>query len=192
MEEDFQQPSEAEMELNRSLPMAATQDANLTMWQLDSSEILEGAEHRLRGEIFGQVVDKDGNIRRAWYCPVGSRPLMNELGIRQIINLSSNNIDRITFLSNLSEEQILMMTKETHKDLAQLISRNHRLYELDKSNFNIVISMIVFRIFPALMRAWQEWERKHLRTVERRGYTYSGDSEQKKGLSFNPFAKRDK
>lgn len=186
MEDDYNEPSAEEVNISQGMSKYGLQDPDLTRWQLSSDDVVLWIEHDLRGEIFDEM-------GRKWVVPEHAKALMNERGIREMISVVRNNINKITFLSNLDEEDIFILTRETHKDVAQLIARNYKYYGLDKSHFNLVVHKIVFMLYPALRRAWKEGERIHLRTVERRGYSYAEQQQQKGGgWSFNPFKSKDK
>lgn len=157
------------------IPTPMPDNANLTMWSLSSQDILKEIEHDLRGEIFNEETEK-------WELVAEGKPLMNDEGIRSIVSLARTIVNKVAFLSNLSEDMVLQISRDFADDLADLLFNNIEQFEIKRTHLNIIVTKISYIIYVALQRAYEEGERRFLKTAERRIVSVRQDPNEKKGF----------
>lgn len=164
-EEQQQQPYGESISEEYSL--ADTRDTDLTRWQLSLEETIEEFKHDLKGEIYDE---KAGD----WVKPAGNKPLMNDKGINELIAVLRKRVSKNTILSNLKEDDIIMMVRNVDMNLTQIIFNNWEAFAINKEDLSMISDIcdsITETIYCAYMRASQEGERKFLgksqRTFER-------------------------
>jgi hypothetical protein len=150
---------ESDIEAMMRTPVAEKQDAELTRWQLMVEDIILELEHDFRGEIFMEDENK-------W--EVKGESLMNEKGIRSIIGVLRASVHKILFLSNLTEDDVYLITRDTHIELACLLAQNIDNFEIKKAYLSSILNKVVFITYEGLRRAFMGGERTFLKQTERR------------------------
>lgn len=147
-------------------------DPQQTRWQLEVIDILADLEHDLKGEVWDSDTSK--------YKQVGE-PRVNEIGLRDLMSFVRTHVNKVSFLTNLNEDDVNQICQEARVDLAELLLFNWQEYKIEKTNLNTLVEMIDHFIFLALMRSKDEGERIFLgKTYSRADRVITGDSQQKK------------
>lgn len=153
------------------------QDAGLTRWQLTPEDIITELENDLRGMTYNHKEEK--------FVKTGAIPSLNERGIREIISIVRSKINKITFLSNLDQEDIRQITLDVNLSLISLLFSKFDDFELKKENLEIILDQVIHLVYMGLMRAFNEGERKFLGKSEKRMEVFKTDSSQSQGKGLN-------
>lgn len=136
-----------------SQDMAWTSSPETIRYQLGTEDLIESIEHNLKGERFNAT-------KQIWEKKEAR--LVNDEGIKTFMTIVSSKLNRNTFLSNLSEDDVLRIAMETRQNVGNLIFLNYGKFEIDKCNFDTVIQAIDHPVICALRRAQGEGERRFL------------------------------
>lgn len=153
------------------------QDAGLTRWQLTPEDIITELENDLRGMTFDHKEEK--------FITTGATPSLNEMGIREIVSIVRSKINKITFLSNLDQEDVTQITLDVNLSLISLLFSKFDDFELKKENIEIILDQVVHLVYMGLMRAYNEGERKFLGKAEKRMEVFKTDPTQNQGRGLN-------
>lgn len=158
-------------------------DENLIRWQLDLSEIMERAEHILRGD---KLKNENGNI--IWTKPDKEEDqILNNHGIQEVMRILSMYVNRNTILSNYDEQTINTKVYDFGVELSNLFFMKYESFgwraEIDpkkskeendieikkalekRKNYYMLISEIRDLVHSAYLRALHGGERLSLRTA---------------------------
>lgn len=141
-------------------------DPNLITWQLELDNILERIEHLLRGDEL--MTDEQGNV--AYVTPEDkSLIILNEYGVKLIMNVISFYLNRNTILSNYDVERIFEILYDLGIVLSDLIYINYEKMGMDstekKSRYPLLVMNILNTIESAYNRALSGGERESLRSA---------------------------
>jgi hypothetical protein len=145
---------------------------NLIKWQLELDNILERAEHILRGD---KLEFREGHM--IWIkSPEGHRDrILNEYGVQEVMKVLSMYLNRNTILADYDDEEINDKVFDFGMELKDLFFMKYEeigLTDLDKrKNYPMLIREIVDMIHSAYKRALHGGERRSLR--EARSITQS-------------------
>lgn len=149
--------------------------SDLLKWQQDLTDEIERLKHRLRSEVKdenGQWVPKmipvSYNPETGETTLQAMQPLANEYFISYVEPVIEPFLSRNMFSSNFNEKRILLMLKNTCNDIANNMADNHKEYQMDFINFDIIMRLIKNVIVPGPFRALNDGQRKHDRTVAKR------------------------
>jgi len=172
--------------VNSNLSLYNEEEAdNLIRWQLDLKEDLDYIYHLLKGDTKGE--DEEGNIVYIIARDPELRPF-NEFGVQVIMNMMAFYLNRNTILSNYSEPTInwkihdfgvnlsdfihnryedMMTTIEKQKEETEEEFEERLWYHLSNKlkMFPIIVSALVDTTHSAYLRAYNEGERRSLRTA---------------------------
>ncbi len=142
------------------------QDQNLIVWQLELDNILERIEHLLRGDIVEE--DAEGNI--VYKTPEDTDLIvLNDYGVKLIMNVISFYLNRNTILSRYNEERIMNILYDLGIELADLIYISYDKMGLDtqekKARYPVLGMNILHTIESAYRRALGGGERDSLRSA---------------------------
>lgn len=159
-------------------------EAELSKWEMSFDEQLIRIEHFLRGEKYNTENDKWERKRR---------PYMTEEGIQSVILMLDMNVNRNTFLTNYSIEDVRIRCMFITYNIIQFISENYDRYKIDFQDFDDILN-IVNSTDNAFHRAIGGLEREQRLTSKKTVETIGNmRTLEKKGgvLSFlNPFSRR--
>lgn len=148
--------------------------SDLLKWQQDLNDELERLKHRLRGEYLNrnnQWVTKNILVGKDKY---GNKifepltPLANEIFIDDIENQVEPFLSRNMFSSNFTEKRILEMLKYTCDDISDAMADGWDKYEIEFTNYDIIMRLVKNVIIPGPFRAMNDGQRRHDRTVAKR------------------------
>ena len=144
---------------------ATRQDDNLIRWQLELNDILERAEHILRGDIpsfkDGQIVwDKNPNPK--------DNPL-NEVGVQEVMKVLAMYVNRNTILSDYTNQEINIKVYDFGRDVNNLIFMRADEFGMDntekKKNYPILVRELVDIVHSVYKRALEGAEKRSLREM---------------------------
>ena len=154
------------------------QDAGLTRWQLTPEDIIEELENDLKGKTWNSKEEKFVGSAEA-------EALINEKGIRSIISIVRSKINKITFLSNLDQKDIISITRDVNLTMISLLFSNANNFEIKKENLEIITDQVVHLVYMGLMRALNEGERRFLGKAEKRMEVFKNESSgQSQGINI--------
>jgi len=136
-------------------------DENIMRWTLDLSEIMERAEHVLRGD---KLVFKEGNI--IWKSPEQEdEQILNNYGIQEVMRILSMYVNRNTILSNYSLEEIQFKIYDFGKELSDLFFMKYEVFgwkdNLEKrKNYPMLMREMIDIVHSAYNRALGGKERE--------------------------------
>ena len=156
-------------------------DENLIKWQLDLSELMERAEHILRGDTLKFV---EGH--QIWVRPdKEDDQILNDLGIQEVMRILAMYINRNTILSNYGEDTINEKVYDFGKELSNLFFMKYEVFgwnpnieegdtqeqkvkkmksALEKrKNYYMLVREMVDIVHSAYLRALHGGERQSLR-----------------------------
>lgn len=141
------------------------QDENIVRWQLELNDILERAEHILRGDVpsfeDGHVVWKDNP------CPT-ENPL-NNMGVNEVMKILAMYVNRNTILSDYTNEEINFKVYDFGREVNNLIFMRYDDFGMNteekKKNYPIVVREIVDIVHSAYKRALDGAEKRSLREM---------------------------
>jgi hypothetical protein len=160
-EADYQREAEAQHELSTDsgwTPEKTMEQDEFMRWQFTPDDILEFIEHELRGEDF----DYQNNVWKRT-----GEPIMNEKGIRFLISMLRKRLNKIIFLSNLTDDHIYDIMLTLSNDLTQVIFTNGEQWELDfgRSFQDTLVNDICDLVFIGLRKAYEQGDRRSLNTI---------------------------
>jgi len=143
---------------------AKTED-NIVRWQLELNDILERAEHILRGDI---PKFREGHI--IWSNnPYPKLNTLNEVGVQEIMKILSMYVNRNKVLSDYSNEEINIKVFDFGRALNNLIFM--RDYEMDmdteekRKNYDMLVNELKDIIHDTYKRALDGAEKRSLREM---------------------------
>lgn len=108
------------------------------------------------------------------------KPLLNENGIAMIETVVRPLMSRNMMMSNFQEKRILIFLRRTMDTVVDNLADNMDLYEIDFTDLDVIVSLVLNAIIPAPYRALNNGERRHLTTVNKRLETFNEQSPQAK------------
>lgn len=161
-----QQQQFTPQQINESMSMSLMNrlPSDLIQEMLKPVDVLEEIEHKLRNEKW---TIRGG--RGVWHKPEGTRALVNEEGINNILTLVSPLTSRAVILSYYESGEIEVRLKKILYDLCDLLRANYRKWEIQKNNLSTITNIIWMLIEASMKRALYGGEKDFLgKTTERR------------------------
>ena len=121
----------------------------------DPSMVIERIRHDLKGETgpYLRTVKKDdADIQETYWLTNGQRD-MNDQGVESVISMLNKYVNRNTFFSQLSEDEVYKITKTIARNLAAMFAAKYAEYEIDINRMSIVKEGIVDMVFFALKQS---------------------------------------
>ncbi len=136
-------------------------DEALTKWQLTVNDILIEIENNLKGI---RIIKTEEGLKKERFA----KPVMSEEAISNVVREISMRINKISFLSDLTEEQINKITGNVQRNIAAYFFDNPEGIGVEPERWNMIIDSIGDMIFIGLRKALDAGERNALRDMERR------------------------
>jgi len=138
---------------------------NLIKWQLELNDILERAEHILRGDV---VAVKNGNV--IWEKNINPKDnTLNEYGVQKIMQILSSYVNRNTILSDYTPKEINEKVLDFGIELNNLFFMKYDdmgLTNLEKrKNYPMLFTEVKDIVHSAYKRAQYGKERDSLRSA---------------------------
>lgn len=140
-------------------------DENMIKWQLELNDILEKAEHILRGD---KPVFQDGQV--IWQKnPEPEKNPLNEYGVQKVMRILSMYINRNTILSDYEQDEINYKVFDFGREINDLFFKKYEEMGMDtdekRKEYPMLIREIVDVVHSAYKRALLGGERESLRTA---------------------------
>lgn len=140
-------------------------DDNLVRWQLELNDILERAEHILRGDI---PTIRNGNVEWEKNPHPEDNPL-NDVGVQEIMKILAMYVNRNTILSDYTNEEINIKVYDFGREVNNLIFMRDNDFGMDseekRKNYPIIVREIVDIVHSAYKRALDGAEKRSLREM---------------------------
>ena len=138
---------------------------DLVRWQLELNDILERAEHILRGDI---VTFEQGHmIWKKNPCPEDN--CLNDFGVKLIMKVLANYINRNTILSDYEQEEINYKVFDFGRELNNLIFMKYEeigmTCEDKRKEYPMLVREVVDLVHSSYKRALKGGERRSLREM---------------------------
>jgi len=140
-------------------------DENLIRWQLELNDILERAEHILKGDV---PLFKDGHI--IWEKnPNPEKNTLNEYGVQEVLKILSLYVNRNTILSDYTNREINFKVFDFGREINNLIFMRSEEFGMNteekRKNYPILIREMVDIVHSSYKRALDGGERRSLREM---------------------------
>ena len=116
--------------------------SDVIKYRLESEDILAELEHDLKGEAY---------IEGKWVNVYGRE--INDKGLSAVRGIVARYCNRGCFLGNLSAEQINYKCMALKKELAKLLFKKYKLYDVDKAKRSILVRKITDTVHLSLSRS---------------------------------------
>lgn len=140
------------------------QDDNLIKWQLELNDILERAEHILRGDIPKYV-----NGVLIWETNKESNNPLNERGIQEIMKILAMYINRNTILSDYDDKEINLKVFDFGRRINNFIFMMYDEIGMDtdekRKSYDLIVGELIDMVHSAYKRALHGGERRSLREM---------------------------
>jgi len=124
--------------------------------QINPDRILREIKLTLRGEIETET----GEVKKE------GKPLMNDMGISNIILLARSVINQNTIMSALEDKEIAKLIIQLGDVVVDDLTLNWKEYGItDKIKLDIIVNIVLFPSYMALKRAHHGGERRFLGTT---------------------------
>jgi hypothetical protein len=148
-------------------------DPNLIAMQQDTGPLLES----IKAGWLGLYYDTMENVWRR-----GTKKAMNVKGAERFINEIRIRSCNITFLSNLTEEQVYSLKEEAEHTTNELLFMEEDDFEVEQTHKDLIINDLGQAILIGLLRAKDQGEKKFLSKTYEVKQTFQEREKQKKGL----------
>lgn len=153
-------------------------DDNLIRWQLELNDILERAEHILRGDVpkyeKGVLIWADN--------PYPEQNPLNEWGVQEIMKILAMYINRNTILSDYDNSEINAKIYDFGRRLNALIFMRYDELGMNndekRKNYDMIVGQMVDLVHSAYKRALHGGERRSLREMINISQAYQGQINQ--------------
>jgi hypothetical protein len=138
---------------------------NIVRWQLELNDILERAEHILRGDI---PKFQDGHI--TWHeNPHPENNPLNDVGVQEIMKVLSMYINRNTILSDYTNEEINFKVYDFGRAVNNLIFMRDFEFGMNteekRKNYEMLVTELKDIVHSAYKRALMGAEKRSLREM---------------------------
>lgn len=164
---------------------AVRPEDNLAKWQLEVNDILERAEHILRGDV---PTFSEGHI--IWGAnPNPENNVLNNVGIQEIMKRLSMYINRNTILSDYTNEEINAKVFDFGRALNNLIFMRDYEFGMDTSekrkHYEMIVTELKDAVHSAYKRALDGAEKRSLREMIQVSQSNSTNSNIGGGFGMN-------
>jgi len=183
---EVQQTKSRDPRQNSQMSSFATrQDDNIIRWQLELNDILERAEHILRGDvpkfIDGQVVWQNN--------PAPEKNTLNEVGVQECMKILAMYVNRNTILSDYTNEEINFKVFDFSRAVNNLVFMRDYEYGLDteekRKNYEMLVTELKDIVHSAYKRALDGAEKRSLREMITVSQQTSTSSQLGGGITLN-------
>lgn len=169
---------------------ATQKDENLIRWQLELNDILERAEHILRGDV-----PKYQNGVLIWVKnPFPDKNPLSEWGVQEVMKILSMYINRNTILSDYDNTEINYKVFDFGRRVNNLFFMRYDELGMDneqkRKNYEILVGEMVDLVHSSYKRALHGGERRSLREMISVQQTYQSAGLQPTGYGGMPQKER--
>jgi len=148
---------------------------DLARWQLELNDILDRAEHMLSGDV---IKHENNNIFWIRNPEPDDNPL-NAKGVRLLMKILANYVNRNTILSDYTNKEIKMKVHLFSQEVNDLVFMKYDEIGMDNENkrkeYPMIVMMLKDIVHNAYSRAKLGGERESLRKAMNITGTYQGD-----------------
>lgn len=164
---------------------ATRQDDNIIRWQLELNDILERAEHILRGDIPKFV---DGQI--IWENnPHPESNTLNETGVQECMKILAMYVNRNTILSDYTNDEIKEKVFDFGRAVNNLIFMRDIEFGMDtqekRKNYEMLVSELKDIVHSSYKRALDGAEKRSLREMITVSQSTATSSQLGGGITLN-------
>lgn len=137
------------------------------IWRLEARDIVEQIEHHLKGEFLVDkeiTIDDKLEIIQEWTADPAAA-VMNDQGVKSVVSLVQILVNKVTFLSNLDDDEIIDVCRDMHLAIARDVYNNWNDYGINKQP-GPIINEIMTLVFVGFKRAMGAGERTSLYALE--------------------------
>jgi len=139
--------------------------SDVARWQLELNDLLEQAEHILKGDIVGYE-----NNKRIWKSnPKPEKNSLNEDGVRLIMLDLQNYVNRHIILGDYDKEEINKIVLEYGKKLNDLVFMKYEKMGMDteekRKEYRSIVLNVTNLVYASYKRALDGGERRSLREM---------------------------
>ena len=164
---------------------ATKQDDNIIRWQLELNDILERAEHILRGDI-PKFIDGQVIWERNEHPELNT---LNETGVQECMKILAMYVNRNTILSDYTNEEINFKVFDFSRAVNNLIFMRDYEYGLDteekRKNYEMLVTELKDIVHSAYKRALDGAEKRSLREMITVSQQTSTSSQLGQGVTIN-------
>lgn len=151
--------------MSKTSSFMTQKDENLIRWQLELNDILERAEHILRGDVPKYV-----NGTLIWVDnPYPDQNPLSEWGVQEVMKILAMYINRNTILSDYNNDEINWKVYDFGRRLNNLFFMRYDELGMDneqkRKNYEILVGEMVDLVHSAYKRALHGGERRSLREM---------------------------
>jgi len=163
---DVQQQGRADpRQYSQHSSFSARANEDIIKWQLELNDILERAEHVLRGDI---VTFKEGQL--IWdKNPNPESNALNNFGVHLIMKVLANYINRNTILSDYTNEEINYKVYDFGREINNLVFMKYEEMGMDseekRKEYPMLVREVIDIVHSAYKRALMGGERRSLREM---------------------------
>jgi len=175
-------PNMQMMGMPMGMPMGGQfikQQGDFDKWRLDTKNIADQLEHQLCGQKWNDVSKKweQGDFD----------PPMNKKGAQEISNIIRDLNNRVSFLSELNEDQIKDICLDVNSALVSLMFMNWENFEIRKESARWIITKVMNMVFIGLNRAKGRGEAELLSQMTNINRTIFEGQQARQGFSIGGF-----
>jgi hypothetical protein len=159
---------------------------DFTKWRFAIKEQLEELEHDLIGEV--KVKNPDGE--EIWCRLEGFSPMMTRESAREFISLCKIIVSKVTFLSDLTLNEILKIMRDIDVEMTDMLFDNWDKWDIDKSRLGMIHIKITRFIFIALKQAQNAKTLESLTKIEQIRRVFDETKKKDEGVKLSPFPRR--
>lgn len=157
--------------------------ADFTKWRFNPEEILLVLEHDLKGDQYNEA-------KGIWETT--NKKLLNDEGVRTIISLVRTSINKVTFLSNLTMEEITIICRDLNLALVDTLFFKWESFQLEKDHLDLIVSKVMNFIFVGMKQAENGLTMESLSKMEKIVRSYETPEQKKSGFpAFGPFGNKE-
>jgi len=165
------------------VPQMIKQTADFDKWRLDTETIADQLEYQLKGFVWKEATGDKGGV---WVKGNFPAPV-NEIGAAELANIIRDLNNRVTFLSELNDDEINKVCLDLNKSLVALIFMNWDLWEVRKESARWIVAKMMALVFIGLKRAKGRGEAELLAQVTSINRNIFEGGQQQRGGFFNLF-----
>lgn len=140
---------------------------DITKWRLEAADVITRIEHHIKGEFLVKKEEHTGEgmlMYEEWESFPQAK-IMNETGAKTLITSIEIIVNKVAFLSNISDDDIYELCRHTHHALAREVYDNWDRFDVIR-NPGPIITEIMNLIFLGLKRAQGAGEREAIGKAE--------------------------
>lgn len=143
-------------------PLRKQENDKTIRWKIDPDDVIQEIAHFLRGDTFNDNTGEwDENKSKK------NHRLCNDEGIRTFTTYLRAYLNKNIILSNYDQKMINKVAMENALNVIKLIYTSYDKFDIDKRNFDMILSMIDNNVYATLLRAKEGFFVNHLSTTQR-------------------------